>query len=421
MANLGTKNGVYIARFRFCGKEYKRSLKTTVRKAAEGVLHRIEDALHRLAMHLITVPPGVDPGDFVLSGGTLIAPGSQPRDRPVRTPAQAVPEYLECLGHLAPSNRCTIGSHLRSLLRLLGPKAERPLDRIEPRDLEEFLQARLREGCHTTVSKVRHSVVQMFAWTVTQGYLENSPARCLTKIKASGDPSPFRTVQEIEAILLRGDLGAEEILSAWDCLYLAPAEIADLLATVRQRSHDEVSYLLHAIPAYTGMRRGEVLRLRWIDIELDQDAMVARSRKQSRQSVETRRRIDLHPELKQSLLEWQHKRPRGQFVICEENGVGPLTTWRANTLFRQPLRRTTWCLCSAKDWFKIGFHTYRHSFASNLAAAGVDQRVIDEFMGHTTEAMRKRYRHLFPRDRRSAIESFSLAVSSSRREEGCDA
>ncbi len=34
--------------------------------------------------------------------------------------------------------------------------------------------------------------------------------------------------------------------------------------------------------------------------------------------------------------------------------------------------------------------------------------MIDEWMGHQTEAMRKRYRHLFPKDRRSAIESFSL-------------
>ena len=60
---------------------------------------------------------------------------------------------------------------------------------------------------------------------------------------------------------------------------------------------------------------------------------------------------------------------------------------------------------------KLGFHTYRHSFASNLAAAGVDQRIIDEWMGHQTEAMRKRYRHLFPSNRRQAIESFSLLSS----------
>lgn len=82
---------------------------------------------------------------------------------------------------------------------------------------------------------------------------------------------------------------------------------------------------------------------------------------------------------------------------------------RANRCFWQPMRHTAWCLDNGRDWFKVGFHTYRHSFASNLAAAGVDQRVVDEFMGHQTEAMRKRYRHLFPRDRRAAIETFSLA------------
>ena len=72
------------------------------------------------------------------------------------------------------------------------------------------------------------------------------------------------------------------------------------------------------------------------------------------------------------------------------------------------MRGTEWCINSKKNWFKLGFHTYRHSFASNLAAAGVDQRVIDEFMGHTTEAMRKRYRHLFPSTRRAAIEKLVL-------------
>jgi integrase len=407
MANLGKKNGVFLARFRYRAKEYKRSLRTSDRKAAEAALHRVEDVLHRLTIHVITVPADVDPGDFILSGGVLATPAVA-TDRPARTTVQAVAEYLDSLGHLAQSNRATMRSHLRNLIRLLGAKAERPLGQIEPRDLEDFLQVRLQERCHTTVGKDRHTVVQFFAWATARGYLAASPASGLPKIKASGDASAFRTVQEIEASLQRGGLDANEIFSAWDRLYLAPPEIAALLSTVKERALDEVSYLLHAIPAYTGMRRGEVLRLRWLDVELDQDALVARSHKQSRQAVETRRRIDLHPELKKVLLEWKQKRPRGQFVICDADGVGPLTTWRADTLFRQPLRRTTWCLSSSKDWFKIGFHTYRHSFASNLAAAGVDQRVIDEFMGHTTEAMRRRYRHLFPKNRRAAIQSFSL-------------
>jgi integrase len=72
------------------------------------------------------------------------------------------------------------------------------------------------------------------------------------------------------------------------------------------------------------------------------------------------------------------------------------------------MRGTDWCLDGAKNWFKVTYHTYRHSFASNLAVRGVDQRVIDEWMGHSTEAMRRRYRHLFPSARRAAITSFSL-------------
>jgi integrase len=159
------------------------------------------------------------------------------------------------------------------------------------------------------------------------------------------------------------------------------------------------------------MRRGEVLRLQWLDVDLDGGYVTARSRKQSRTRAETKRQIDLHPELKQELLDWRKQRAKGQWVLCDRQSLTQLTPDRANGLFRRPMRGTTWCLDRAKSWFKIGFHTYRHSFASNLASLGIDQRMIDEFMGHMTEEMRKRYRHLFPKQRRSAIESFSLAAS----------
>ena len=57
-----------------------------------------------------------------------------------------------------------------------------------------------------------------------------------------------------------------------------------------------------------------------------------------------------------------------------------------------------------------GWHIFRHSFASNCAARGVDQRLIDAWMGHQTDEMGKRYRHLFPNQEQAAILSvFSLA------------
>jgi integrase len=408
MANLGNKNGVYLARFRYQGKEYKKSLKTTDRKAAEGAMHRVRDVLHRLTIGTLTVPEGADTGDFILSGGTSTAP--PPKEVPARIPSldEAVQEYQENLGHLAESNRATVRGHLRTLREKLGSKTSDPIDLIEPRHLDAYIQVRLRERSPTTVCKERSSVVQFFDWAVRSGYLTASPAATLPKVKPAGDLLPFRTYQELESVIRRGGLSAREVLALWDCLFLTPAEIADVLVTVRERARNDVSLFLHAIPAYTGMRRGEVLRLRWTDIEFEQGFIVARSKKQSRQAMETRRRIDLHSELKALLLDWQQKRPTGQLVVCDPGSHVELTSRETSGRFYQPLRGTKWCLSSRRDWFKIGFHTYRHSFASNLAAHGVDQRVIDEFMGHQTEAIRKRYRHLFPTSRRLAVESFSL-------------
>src|SRR5207237_10623287 len=51
-----------------------------------------------------------------------------------------------------------------------------------------------------------------------------------------------------------------------------------------------------------------------------------------------------------------------------------------------------------------GYHVLRHSFISALASEGVDQRVIDEIVGHQSEEQRKRYRHLYPQVMKAAID-----------------
>lgn len=301
--------------------------------------------------------------------------------------------------------------HLRSHL---GPKGDEPCDAVTFRDFDGFLQARLARRHPNTAERERITLLQFYKWAVRHSYLAASPAAGLAPIKGGEDRPPFRTAAEIERILERGGLTDEERLDIWDTLYLSPPEIAGLLATVRANATTDYGFLLHGIPAYTGMRRGEVLRLRWIDLDLDEGYISARSRKQSRRKRETVRRIPLHAELKAELVAWREVRCRGQYVIGESDGSGPINNDRANRVFWQGMRKTPWCLDNGRDLFKVGFHTYRHSFASNLAAVGVDQRVIDEIMGYTTEAMRKRYRHLFPHAKQSAVASFSFAAAATR-------
>ncbi len=412
MANLGLKDGIYHIRFRFRSKEYKRSLKIRDRVAAEAAKRSVELTLHRLLTGFIAVPAGTDPGDFIVSGGNLLDHRKQTDNSPPPSARVLTSEYLKSRERLvAESYRDCQAIHLRHLLRHLDAVADAPCDNVSHRDLEKFLQARLAKRDPTTVKKERSTLVQFYRWVTLQGYLSASPGACLPSIKGGKDRPPFRTLAEINRIIARGGLSREEVLDLWECLHLAPVEIAGALALVSANAQEDLTFLLHAIPAYTGMRRGEVLRLRWLDVSFDDGFVTARSRKQSHQRTETARRIDLHPELKQKLLEWRRRRSRGQYLICDATTLEPIGKDRANRLFWQPLRGTEWCLDSKRNWFKIGFHTYRHSFASNLAARGVDQRIIDEFMGHTTQAMTLRYRHLFPNLRQLAIRTFSLSLA----------
>jgi integrase len=414
MANLGQKDGIYHIRFRFGGREYKKSLRIRNRADAEAARNLAEVTIHRLHTGQTTVPDGVDTGDFITSGGTLEAPPSAPGEpdaEPVALPSTRTltDAYGESVRNImAPSYHYSQMMHLRHLLRFLGGQADVSCDQVTFHDLDRYLKKRLGERHENTAERERITLMQFYKWVVQQKHLAQSPAVGLTRIVGGEDPDNFKTLAEIKEIIERGGLSDEEVLGLWECLYLNPKEIAGLLATVRRNAQVDYSYLLHAIPAYTGMRRGEVLRFRWLDVSFTDNYITARSRKQSRRKKESTRQIDLHPELKKELLAWRDKRPRGQLVICDVDSLEPINNDRANRCFWGPMRHTEWCLNNARHWFKVGFHSYRHSFASNLAAAGVDQRIIDRFMGHQTEAMRKRYQHLFPNNRRSAIESFSL-------------
>jgi integrase len=61
-------------------------------------------------------------------------------------------------------------------------------------------------------------------------------------------------------------------------------------------------------------------------------------------------------------------------------------------------------LVTGSKWKMLkGFHILRHAFISALCSKGVDQRIIDEFAGHSTEQQRRRYRHLMRQATRDAI------------------
>jgi integrase len=141
-----------------------------------------------------------------------------------------------------------------------------------------------------------------------------------------------------------------------------------------------------AVTAYnTGMRRGEILNLKWNRVNL------------------FKKRIDLTPkdtkteeprviyfssnnELKKVFIEAvKDKNPEQNHVFVKPDGE-PVPKWYMERLFKKA------CLNAGVGPYR--FHDLRHTFNTNMLKAGVSTNVIMKLTGHKTDAMFTRYTHL---------------------------
>jgi hypothetical protein len=146
MAHVGQKDGIYHVRFRFGGREYKKSLKTRSEDSAAAAQRSIELTIHRLITGMIAIPENVDPGDFILSGGTLHEPRRKKAVPPLALPSTKalIEEYKESQRNLlAESYHYSQAMHLRHLVRHLGDFADASCDKVGYRDLDGYLKVRL--------------------------------------------------------------------------------------------------------------------------------------------------------------------------------------------------------------------------------------------------------------------------------------
>jgi integrase len=117
--------------------------------------------------------------------------------------------------------------------------------------------------------------------------------------------------------------------------------------------------------------------------------------------------VQLHAQLKEIMAEWFKVHPGGTYTICtppdfqrskkKSDSPQPLTESQAHDHFKRALADSKWKVVR-------GFHALRHSFASICAMKGIHQSIIDSWLGHQTEAMRGRYRHLFPEETKKAMD-----------------
>lgn len=202
------------------------------------------------------------------------------------------------------------------------------------------------------------------------------------------------TWNQIEREIERGGLGKSEIAELWDCLWLNREEVRAFLEHLRQAGGPSYLHPMTCFAAYTGARRSELCRSLMTDWLLDEKMVRIRQKKRNKEKKFTYRDVPIHPELAEVMKTWFAGHPGGRFAFCRSDRKE--ISWDTATYhLKEALKDSKWEVVR-------GWHVLRHSFASNLAATGKDQRKIDRWMGHSTD-VRWRYQHLRPEDQQEDI------------------
>jgi integrase len=194
-----------------------------------------------------------------------------------------------------------------------------------------------------------------------------------------------------------------------------PEELRSFLTAAR--SH-RLYAALH-LAAHTGMRRGEIVGLKWSDLDRSASRLSISRTLQNvgGRPVEfgvktrtSRRTVDLDHHTLRHLDRWRRRvrsegLPQGQddWMFCNAKGRF-LNPESVSQLFDRIVRRAALP--------RIRFHDLRHTHASLLVAAGVPIKVVSERLGHAHPAFTMHtYQHLLPGMSAAAAEQFAALVA----------
>jgi integrase len=245
-------------------------------------------------------------------------------------------------------------------------------------DVQRFITDKIaREGfAWQTAAHLRNLMSGILQRAIERGYLEVNPAR---GVKLPPMQRRRKTV------------------------VLTCEQLAMLL-----RSLQEPVRTLAITAAMTGLRIGEVLALRWNNVDLEKNVIRVReavyaghfSTPKTKSSI---RDVPLGPALRQSLLNYRNGEHGDALVFASKNGK-PL---EAKNALRRILKPT----CARLDLPPITWHSFRHTHATLLSNLGESIKTAQAQLGHARlSTTAEIYAHVVPASQRAAVAKLENAV-----------
>ncbi len=287
-------------------------------------------------------------------------PPAKPEGPAQADPAGMIFEKL-CDEYLASKEGSkTIQSYRRdqvSINNLLKVFRGKPLSAITVFEVERYKNMRIKQVEPATVNRDVGCLKHMFNLAVDWELLKENRLLRVKKFKEPPGRTRYLKLDEIERLIN-------------NCApHLKPIVITAL---------------------NTGMRRGEILSLKWRDVDLENRIITV---------IKTKNNETKQLPINQSLHDELLRLPKSKngYVFCDPMGqpIGDI-----KTSFNHAVKKT-----GLTDFH---FHDLRHTYASHLAMIGVDIRSIQELLGHKDIKMTMRYSHLSNTHLMEAVRKLDL-------------
>jgi integrase len=271
-------------------------------------------------------------------------------------------------GRVAPN---TISVARTSLTHLLESFGGRLLCNIEPEDVAAYQQKRIREKAQGKTVNIELGVLRQImkardCWSVLAG--------------------------KVKALPVRKGLGYA----------LTPEEESRLLTECAKT--DSACYTAAVLALNTTMRKNEIRKLRWPQVDLFERLLTVGK---SKTDAGTGRLIPLNPAAVKALAGWSERFPDRQpehyvFPWCEHRQIDlsrPTKGWR-----------TAWRHACKRAGLKVRFHDLRHTAITKLAESQASDQTIMSIAGHVSRAMLEHYSHIRLAAKRAAVDAIATPL-----------
>jgi integrase len=243
------------------------------------------------------------------------------------------------------------------------------LNQIGPSNVEKYKTLRSDEGASPSTTNIELALLKtIFSKGVEWGKLETNPAAKIKKFKVFNGRLRILTAEE-----------AHRLLPAC-CLHLR---------------------LICTVALNTGMRKGEILGLRWADVNFGGRFITIEA---ARSKSGKERRIPMNA----LVLRTMATIPRvSEFVFTDPMTKRPIAD--VKTAFHAACRRAKKDQKDEKDPGIVGlcFHDLRHTAATWMLRAGANPVTVQKILGHSNLAMTLRYLHATEEDLQRAVDGIA--------------